>query len=174
MKYLKLLFTILSWPVYLCIAAYLLIAAPLVGGYKPVIVLSGSMEPTYHVGSIIYYKACSFEAINEGDPITFGSGEDSLVTHRVVEKHEISREFVTKGDANNTADPNPVPYSRVVGKASNISIPYAGYFVTYGRQPLVIGAMGMILVLGILFDRLAGDEKPPDVGKEDGTGGDGE
>ena len=109
MNVLKQLFNILSWPVYLCIAGYLLIAAPMLAGYRPVVVLSGSMEPAFPVGSVIYYKAASFEQIQEGDPITFHAGEDgSLVTHRVVEKQELSRDFITRGDANETADPNPV------------------------------------------------------------------
>lgn len=158
MRYLKLLFTILSWPVYICIAAYLLIAAPLAVGFRPVVVLSGSMEPTYHVGSIIYYKAASFDRIENGDPITFRAGEDgSLVTHRVVEKQEISQEFITKGDANNTADPNPVPYSHVVGKAAAVSIPLAGYFVTYGKKPAVIGLMAAILIIGMVLDNIKPD-----------------
>lgn len=158
MKYLKLLFTILSWPVYICIAAYLLIAAPLVLGFRPVVVLSGSMEPTYHVGSIIYYKAASFDRIENGDPITFRAGEDgSLVTHRVVEKREISQEFITKGDANNAADPNPVPYSRVVGRAAAASIPFVGYFVTYGKKPAAIGLMAAILIIGMVLDNIKPD-----------------
>ena len=54
MNVLKQLFNILSWPVYLCIAGYLLIAAPMLAGYRPVVVLSGSMEPAFPVGSVIY------------------------------------------------------------------------------------------------------------------------
>lgn len=155
MKYLKLLFAILSWPVYICIAAYLLIAAPLAAGYRPVVVLSGSMEPAYHTGSIIYYKAASFDRIHVGDPITFRTGESGfLVTHRVVEKRELSREFITRGDANNTDDPNPVSYSKVAGKAAAVSIPFAGYFVMYGKKPFVIAVMAVILIAGMVLDNV--------------------
>ena len=160
MNVLKQLFNILSWPVYLCIAGYLLIVAPMLAGYRPVVVLSGSMEPAFPVGSVIYYKAASFEQIQEGDPITFHAGEDgSLVTHRVVEKQELSSDFITKGDANETADPNPVSYDRVAGRASDVKIPYAGYFVTYGRTPQAIGSMGGILVIGILLDFICPGKK---------------
>lgn len=159
------LFDILSWPVYICIAAYLLIAAPLAAGFRPVVVLSGSMEPTYHVGSIIYYKAASFDRIEIGDPITFRAGEGgSLVTHRVVERQEISQEFITKGDANNTADPNPVSYSSVVGKAAAVSIPLAGYFVTYGKKPAVIAVMAVILVIGMILDNVKPDGRKSEKG----------
>lgn len=153
MNILRRMFNILSWPVYLCIAGYLLIAAPILAGYRPVVVLSGSMEPAFPVGSVIYYKKASFEQIQEGDSITFHAGEDgSLVTHRVVEKQELSRDFITKGDANETADPVPVSYDRVAGRTADMCIPYAGYFVAYGRKPQIIGVLGGILLLGILFD----------------------
>lgn len=154
MRYVRLIFNILSVPVYICIAVFLLIAAPMLAGYRPVVVLSGSMEPSYHVGSILYYRETPFEEIEKGDAVTFRAGEGgSLVTHRVVEKRELSQELVTKGDANETADPNPVSSSDVVGKAAGISIPWAGYFVTYGRRPQAIAVMAGILVLGSIFDR---------------------
>ncbi len=171
MRYLKLLLNILCWPVYLCIAFYLLIAAPMVLGYRPVVVLSGSMEPTYHVGSIIYYKQTPFEDIDVGDPITYQAGEDSLVTHRVTQKMEISREFITQGDANNTEDPNPVSYDRVVGRAAKISLPYMGVLVNYGRRPAVIGVMVVILALGFLADQLPDRKKGGDSGGKDGGSG---
>ena len=153
MKVIRVILNILSWPVYLCIAVGLLIAAPMVAGYRPVVVLSGSMEPTYHVGSIIYYKEASFEQIAQGDPITFHAEEGgTLITHRVVEKSEINREFVTKGDANKTVDPNPVSYGNVAGKTSKLTIPYAGYLITIGRKPIVMAILAMILVMGMLGD----------------------
>ena len=75
MKTAKFITNILTAIVYVCIIGFLAIAAPMVLGYHPVVVLSGSMEPTYHVGSVIYYKATPFEQINVGDPITFVGAE---------------------------------------------------------------------------------------------------
>ena len=82
-----------------------------------------------------------------------------LVTHRVVEKQEISQEFVTKGDANETPDPLPVSYRNVVGRAAKWTIPYAGYFVSFGKTPAVIGIMVAILVIGIILDNVTADGK---------------
>ena len=104
----------------------MLILAPMVVGYKPVVVLSGSMEPTYPVGSLIYYKAASFEDIKENDAITFRVDDDTLVTQRVIVKNEISQTFVTKGDANQTNDTNPVEYQNVAGKDIRILPPVVG------------------------------------------------
>lgn len=160
MKTAKLITNILSTIVYVCILGFLAIAAPMVLGYHPVVVLSGSMEPTYHVGSVIYYKAAPFEQIQVGDPITFvGAEGGAMVTHRVVEKDENARAFGTEGDANDGRDPGMVPYENVVGKASRISIPYGGYFVNYGKQPPVIALMVVSLLAGTIVDHMAAKEE---------------
>ena len=83
MRLLKHIFSVLSWIVFAVIIAYVLIAAPMVAGYKPVVVLSGSMEPAYHVGSVIYYKSTPFEQIKEGDAITFKAGESAEEPERL-------------------------------------------------------------------------------------------
>ena len=55
-------------------------------GLTPYAVLSGSMEPTYHVGSLIYVKKTDPADVQVGDPITFVVNEDLMVaTHRVVD-----------------------------------------------------------------------------------------
>ena len=68
----------------------LVLAIALVGvrlvGLTPYTVLSGSMEPTYHVGSLIYVEDVEPADIEIGMPITFVVNEDLLVaTHRVVD-----------------------------------------------------------------------------------------
>lgn len=74
----------------LLVVAMVLLAFALVGvrliGLTPYAVLSGSMEPTYHVGSLIYVKDVDPADIEIGDPITFVVNEDLLLaTHRVVD-----------------------------------------------------------------------------------------
>lgn len=73
---------------------------PGVIGFKSYRVLSASMEPEYHVGSLVYVKQVDVDSINTGDVITFHISESNLVTHRVVEKDSIRGGFITKGDAN--------------------------------------------------------------------------
>ena len=158
MRLIKGLVNILSWAVYACIACYLVIAAPMLAGYRPVVVLSGSMEPTYHVGSVIYYKEAPFADINVGDAITFRAGEDGMVTHRVTEKSELSQTFTTKGDANLSEDPNPVDYSDVMGKVWKVSIPYAGYFVNYSKNITTIAVMAAIIIINIVLDMIFTDK----------------
>ena len=74
----------------LLVIVAVLLAVALVGvrlvGLTPYAVLSGSMEPTYHVGSLIYVKAIAPEEIEVGMPLTFIVNEDLLLaTHRVVD-----------------------------------------------------------------------------------------
>ena len=65
--------------------AIMLVGVRLVG-LTPYAVLSGSMEPTYHVGALIYDKKIAPEEITVGMPITFVVNEDLLLaTHRVVD-----------------------------------------------------------------------------------------
>jgi len=80
------------WDVFntLLVTALVLLAIALVGvrlvGLTPFAVLSGSMEPTYHVGALIYVKDIEPQDVKIGDPLTFVVNEDLLVaTHRVVD-----------------------------------------------------------------------------------------
>ena len=78
------LITTLVVVVMICLA--ILLVGVRVVGLTPYAVLSGSMEPTYHVGSLIYVKEVDPAAIEIGTPITFVVNEDLLVaTHRVVD-----------------------------------------------------------------------------------------
>lgn len=80
------------WNIFttLLVVFVVLLAVALVGvrlvGLTPYTVLSGSMEPVYHVGSLIYVKDIAVEDITVGTPITFVVNEDLLLaTHRVVD-----------------------------------------------------------------------------------------
>lgn len=94
-------------------------------GIEPMIVLSGSMEPTYHVGSLLYVKE-DVSDIEVGDAITFYVDDDTLVTHRVVSINEEEQTYTTQGDANQVSDANAVKQSDVLG-VPVFNIPKLGY-----------------------------------------------
>ena len=48
---------------YILIILYAIVCIPILFGKNPVVVLSGSMEPTYKIGSIIYYEKVPFKNI---------------------------------------------------------------------------------------------------------------
>ena len=141
----------LSWAVYLMIFAVVLAALPIVAGYRNLVVLSGSMEPVYPVGSIIYYKAADFDDIAVGDVITYRLDEEAFATHRVVQKNEQEQSFITKGDNNESQDAFPVLYSRVAGKNTNLAIPYAGFAISRLANVFSIVSMAAILLLRVLL-----------------------
>ena len=86
---------------------------PKIFGIQPMIVLSGSMEPTYHVGSLLYIKNADANEIAVGDPITFYLDDNTLVTHRVVEIDKKNQTYTTKGDANEKEDGSPVSFDNI-------------------------------------------------------------
>ena len=87
---------------------------PTIFGFKPFIVLSGSMEPTIMTGDIAIIKDIKPEELKVGDIIAFRSGK-SVITHRIIEINNEEEELITKGDNNNTEDRYPVSFSNVEG-----------------------------------------------------------
>lgn len=138
----------------LLVAAAALLAILLVGvravGLTPFAVLSGSMEPSYHVGSLIYVKNAVPENIRVGDPITFVLNEDLLVaTHRVIEIDEANQHFYTKGDANEAPDAMPVHFNNLLGRPV-FSIPKLGYVSSLlgtKKGMLLAGSLAAIILI---------------------------
>lgn len=148
------------------VLALLLVGARLVG-LQVFTVLSGSMEPTYHVGSLIYVKEVDPFSIEAGTPITFLLDEDTVATHRVVEVVPDEEDssvirFRTKGDANAVEDGSLVHYKNVLGTPV-FTIPYLGYVANYIQQPpgtyVAISVGALLLLLVFLPDLFAPDSK---------------
>lgn len=155
-------------------------------GLKPYTVLSPSMEPAYHVGSLIYVKNVDPFDLKVGDPITFMLDEDTIATHRIVEVLPDENDptvlrFFTKGDANANADGNSVHSKNIIGKPV-FTIPYLGYFADYIQNPpgtyvaICIGAL--IVLLAFIPDLFGSDDKnkavpaaSPSGDEQDGQGG---
>ena len=99
-------------------------------GYKPFIVLSGSMEPSIMTGDMVFVKETDPDSLKVGDVIAYKSGS-AVVTHRIVEVKSENGEtrYVTQGDANNAADQGLVKpadvegiYQRRVAGAGNLAM----------------------------------------------------
>ena len=150
----------------IAILTVLLVGARVVG-LQVFSVLSGSMEPTYHTGALIYVKKVDPETIQTGQVITFLLDEDTTATHRVVdivpdEDDPSVLRFRTKGDANQAADGELVHYKNVVGTPV-FSIPYLGYVAEYIRRPpgtyALVAVVALLLFLLILPEVFAGRKK---------------
>jgi signal peptidase len=88
----------------------------------------GSMQPAINIGDIAIIKRVDPSQIHVGDMLTFHQSRQ-IVTHRVVEVLP-NGDFITKGDANNAPDTEPVPKSNVIGKVVFI-VRYVGYVLYY-------------------------------------------
>lgn len=152
------------------VAIVVMLAVLLVGvrllGLQVFTVLSGSMEPTYHTGSLIYVKDVDYTEIKEGQVITFLLDEDTVATHRVVEivpdeEDGTVLRYRTKGDANDAVDGSLVHYKNVIGSPI-FTIPYLGYLADYIQHPpgmyLAISVGALLLLLVFLPDLIFDDE----------------
>jgi signal peptidase len=85
------------------------------------------MTPDIAVGDIVVVAETSPEKIRTGDVIEFRA-EIGNVVHRVVEisESESGRVFVTKGDANDSPDSEPVLAANIAGKVI-FKIPKVGW-----------------------------------------------
>lgn len=124
-------------------------------GFTPYAVTSGSMEPKYKTGSVVYVKHIDPEKLDAGDVITFKLMKDELATHRIVtvEKTDEGLQFWTKGDANNISDGSPVMAEDVIGKVQ-FTIPFLGVFAAFldtmrGKVIIVCGALIMLVIISL-------------------------
>jgi len=103
---------------------------------RVMVVRTGSMTPKIPVGSAIFSRETSSYKYNDiityiSQDIVNGQPREDYITHRIVDIN-IDGTFITKGDANNTADFDPVKKENVVGKVV-FTIPYIGYVINFAK-----------------------------------------
>src|SRR3954451_894725 len=121
-------------------------------GHRLEAVRSGSMQPTYSVGSMLVVKTVDPSDVRVGMPLSFVTPDAGVIeTHRVIaitnDKNGLW--FRTKGDANLAADPDLVPASAVRGSVK-WSVPRVGEIMLWLRWPrgfllLVVGPLTALL-----------------------------
>jgi signal peptidase I len=129
----RMILTALSWAVLVLVAllAIAVVIMPLATGSKPYTVLTGSMVPQYSPGTLVVVKPADVSEINLGDVITYQleSGRPEVVTHRVVgigAAADGEPLLITRGDANDADDADPVRGVQIVGKLW-YAVPYIGW-----------------------------------------------
>lgn len=166
-----------NWITTVLVAVVVVLALLLAGvrliGMQVFTVLSGSMEPTYHTGSLIYVKDVDHTELKEGDVITFMLDEDTVATHRITgvvpdENDPTVIRYRTKGDANEAEDGSLVHYKNILGSPV-FSIPKLGYVANYIQNPpgtyIAISGAAILMLLVFLPDLLFDDDSKK---KEDG------
>ena len=142
--------------VILAVLVFLLVGMKWIG-FDVYTVLSGSMEPEFMTGSIIYVKEVDPDELKVKDIITFEIPGGTVATHRIIElvpdeqNPEIIR-FRTKGDNNDVEDGGLIDKSQVIGSPV-FNVPYLGYLAEYIQNPsgrffaIAAGAFLLLLVL---------------------------
>lgn len=112
-------------------------------GYAILEVVSGSMEPTIHVGDLIVIDT-KCDEFHANDIVTFRDDNDNFVTHRIISIHD--EKMITKGDNNNSSDEES-DLNTIVGRYL-FRLPALGMIMASLKTPFV---MVMILIVGVLL-----------------------
>ena len=133
----------------------LALAAPLAFDARPLVVLSGSMEPALRTGDVSVVRSIAPLDARPGDIVTFRDPDNAerLITHRVRAMHVQGDAVVfrTRGDANNVSERWRVPATGEIGRVI-YRIPKLGWALAYARSKglfvlLLGGALALLLVL---------------------------
>lgn len=119
-------------------------------GFKPFIVLSGSMETEILAGDLVIVKEIDTNKLKKEDIIAFKQDE-IVVTHRIVDiiTEEGVTKYITKGDNNNTEDSGYVLPEQVEG-LYQFKISRLGNLAMFVQTPIGMVA-GLSIPLGLLL-----------------------
>lgn len=145
-------------------------------------VATGSMEPVYKVGDIIFIKKTEGKDIEIGDDVTFDTEkiayEGFTITHRVIDKkydeEDKQYHFITKGVAN-TVEDEEITQSQIYGKVIYKSVllsfisKLTNNIVTYFIIVLIIGVSLSLQIVTEKFSEI--DEEDEEDDEDDSNGG---
>lgn len=152
----KLILRLIS-SILVCLVVFLAFSVSIIRlfGFEVYGVLTGSMEPEYPTGSLIYVKDIDTSSLEVGDTISFKLSENVIATHRIIElvpdenNPSITR-YRTKGDANSVADSSLVEVEQIIGKVV-FCLPKMGYFLNYIQSPTGITTTVIVSILLVLL-----------------------
>jgi signal peptidase len=145
------------------------VTLPVLFGFKPMTVLTGSMRPMIQPGDMVVDQPIPATEIRVGDIVTYRDPHEArTITHRVrsISISHGQAHVVTKGDANNTVEKWQIPVDGKVGRVA-YTVPKIGYPVTWshtrnGRIALVSIPALLLAIWAMLkiWRRSDGDEEP--------------
>jgi len=105
-------------------------------GFEIFAIRGGSMAPAIPLGAAVVAVHTAPDDFQVGDVVTVRADNGVVFTHRITEidTSESDHWLRTKGDANMTGDPAPVPPASVVGVV-RLTIPLAGYLMALLATP---------------------------------------
>lgn len=140
----------------LCLVLW--VAAPIaVFGWRPQVVLSGSMGPEIHTGDVILVAEPPARPVPAGSIVLFDDPTTGRATVHRVTAHDPVAGYTTKGDANPTADPQPVPTTAVRGEG-RLLVPLVGLPAAWFQNGSMwrFSAWSLSVVVSLVLARPAG------------------
>jgi signal peptidase I len=134
------------WFVAACVAITLL---PILIGWRPYVVQSGSMEPRIDVGDVVLAAPASSADELLGRVTVFDdpAHPGTTKTHRVIGLNADGT-LTTQGDANPTADSSPVPFKDVKG-LGRLLVQFTGLPLIWARTGQWLYLVGFLLSLAL-------------------------
>jgi len=92
-----------------------------IAGYRPFMIATGSMQPTFQIDGLVFTHNDSFDSVKVGDVVAFKAaglkGQPAL--HRVIsiDGSGESKQFIVQGDNNPHPDGAPVTRDNYIGRA---------------------------------------------------------
>ncbi|WIE65082.1 signal peptidase I [Curtobacterium sp. MCLR17_036] len=125
--------------------------APMLLGWHSTTVMTGSMEPSLHVGDVVVSKTVTPHELRKGQVLLFADPDHvgTLRMHRFDTLNDDGT-LTTKGDANPAADSTPVTRSAVLG-VGYLRVPLIGTPVRWAAD----GDAGALVALGAALLALA-------------------
>ena len=151
---------VVAWSFVIAVAAVLMVtvAVPRFAGATPYTVLTSSMAPGMPSGTLVVVEPVDPDQLGVGTVITYQleSGKADVVTHRVVAVESAidgERTFVTQGDANDVADPEPVRAVQIKGERW-YAVPYLGHvnkLLSGSQRQVAVYVVGSLLLAYAAF-----------------------
>ena len=139
-------------------------------------VITGSMEPKYHVGDVLIAKKVDPSTLKEGDVISYlgkvGSFKDKIITHQITNVRKDSEGnylFSAKGLANIVEDPTVTEdqlYGKVIYRSKVLTLVYNAISTKFGFYALIIIPILFVVGSELISTMLSKEEKRRNKEKE--------
>lgn len=138
------------------LACISLAVAALTFGLSPLVVQSGSMEPTVATGSLLITQKTPASELKRGDVVTVRRQDHTLVTHRIVQitLRGDTATLRLKGDTNDVVDLEAYVVKEAGKKV--VVIPYLGWVAAWASSRLGLFLLGLyvaFLMVVVAVDR---------------------
>ncbi len=141
---------------------------PSIFGYKPFMVLSGSMETEIRKGDLIITKIVDPSALQVDDVIAFRDAAGTVTTHRIIDivVKDGQTYFITKGDNNSSQDRNLVELKDVEGIYIG-RIPGIGSIMKKLSEPMTIVLIAFIITIGFGIGFMISTKKRQEIERQE-------